>query len=163
MNGVSGNAFDPQGLTTRAQLATMLWRLAGEPAGNPETRFEDLDEGQKWYHEAVKWAFGEGIINGRSENIFDPNANVTRQEMVAMFFRFAKATDIDTAAKGDLSKFGDVKDVMDYAVDAMTWAVGAGLINGNDVNGIVVLDPMGNTTRAQMATVLMRYIEEIVK
>ena len=159
----TGIGFEPAAATTRAQLATMLWRLAGEPTGNADTKFEDLDKDQQWYQEAVKWAAAKGIVNGRSETVFDPNANVTRQEMVTMFYRFAKVMEIDLSAKGGLDKFVDEKDVMDYAAEPMTWAVGAGLIRGNVIDGVIVLNPLGDTTRAQMATVLMRYIEQIAK
>ena len=162
MNGTD-KGFEPAAATTRAQLATMLWRLAGEPTGNADTKFTDLDKDQQWYQEAVKWAFAKRIITGRSETVFDPNANVTRQEMVTMFYRFAKAMEIDLSAEGELGAFVDEKEVAEYAVAPMTWAVGAGLIKGNEVGGTVMLDAAGITNRAQMATVLMRYIEEIAK
>jgi len=162
MNGVSETTFAPDENTTRAQLATMLWRLAGSPTGNPDTKFQDLDAEQSWYHEAVKWAYAEGIIKGRSETEFDPNAFVTRQEMVTMFCRFYNPVGFNWLPKDYLNIYPDAASVELWAWDAMYWAVTVGLIKGNVVDGTTVLDPAGNTTRAQMATVLMRYIEDVV-
>ena len=161
MVGVPGGKFEPEAATSRAQLATMLWRLAGAPTGNADTKFEDLDPQAEWYLEAVKWAYAEGIIKGTSATTFAPNQMVSRQEMATMFYRFSKAMGDETSAKGDLSNFSDGKAVADWAEEAMNWAVGVELISGCGVGDKVVLNAVGETTRAMMATVMMRYIENV--
>ena len=167
MNGVSDTEFDPDGTLTRAMLVTVLWRLAGEPAATQDCAFPDLgspnDPAASWYLDAVAWAAEAGIVNGRPDGTFDPKGAITRQELATMLYRFAGVMKLDTSAKGDLSVFPDEDQVLAYAVDAMTWANGAGLVKGNSRDGVNYLDPWGNATRAQVATILMRFCENVAQ
>lgn len=167
MNGVSDTEFDPDGTLTRAMLVTVLWRQAGEPAATQDCAFPDLgspnDPAASWYLDAVAWAAEAGIVNGRPDGTFDPKGAITRQELATMLYRFAGVMKLDTSAKGDLSVFPDDDQVLAYAVDAMTWANGAGLVKGNSRDGVNYLDPWGNATRAQVATILMRFCENVAQ
>ena len=167
MNGVSATEFDPDGTLTRAMLVTVLWRLAGEPEATQDCAFPDLgsadDPAASWYLDAVAWAAEAGIVNGRPDGTFDPKGAITRQELATMLYRFAGVMKLDTSAKGDLSVFPDDDQVLAYAVDAMTWANGAGLVKGNSRDGVNYLDPWGNATRAQVATILMRFCENVAQ
>ncbi|MDY6095335.1 MAG: S-layer homology domain-containing protein, partial [Oscillospiraceae bacterium] len=161
LNGTSATAIEPGSATTRAQLVTILWRQNGCPTPTRTCSFTDLT--QSWYKDAVAWAAETGIVKGRDAVTFDPTAPITRQEMATMLYRYATFAKLDTSAKGDLSVFPDENQVLDYAVDAMTWANGAGLITGNVVNDVTCLDPLGNANRAQVATILMRFCENVAK
>lgn len=131
-------------------LVTVLHRLENTPAGGTST-FPDVAAGT-WYTDAVAWAADNGIVTGTGAG-FNPNGNVTREQLAAILYRYAQTIGINTDQKGDLSSFSDNADVSSWAQDAMSWAVGAGLINGK-TNG--KLDPAGNTTRAEVAAILMR-------
>ena len=155
MNG-TGEGFSPNNNLTRAQMATVLYRMAGEPEGTIENPFSDVADGQ-WYTDAVVWAAETGITVGTSENTFNPNDNVTREQMATFLYRFAEYESLDPIeVTGDLSAFPDADEVAGFATEAMTWAVGQKIIAGVDGN----LAPDGTATRAQVATVLMRYTVE---
>ena len=155
MNG-TGEGFSPNNNLTRAQMATVLYRMAGEPEGTIENPFSDVADGQ-WYTDAVVWAAETGITVGTSENTFNPNDNVTREQMATFLYRFAEYESLDPIeVTGDLSAFPDADKVSEFATEAMTWAVGQKIIAGVDGN----LAPDGTATRAQVATVLMRYTVE---
>lgn len=155
MNG-TGEGFSPNNNLTRAQMATVLYRMAGEPEGTIENPFSDVADGQ-WYTDAVVWAAETGITVGTSENTFNPNDNVTREQMATFLYRFAEYESLDPIeVTGDLSAFPDADEVSEFATEAMTWAVGQKIIAGVDGN----LAPDGTATRAQVATVLMRYTVE---
>ena len=159
MNGVGGNRFDPNGEMTRAMLVTVLWRYAGQPMGY-ENKFTDVNaKSGSWYIDAVAWAAGNGIVNGIGNNKFDPNGKITREQMAAILFRYANKNGIDTSKRGNLNSFPDASTVSSWAKDAVQWTVAEGIINGSDGK----LQPKGNATRAQVATILMRFIENIVK
>ena len=157
MNGVGGNKFDPNGEMTRAMLVTVLWRYAGQPKEGKNT-FTDVPNG-KWYTDAVAWAAENGIVNGVGNNRFNPNGDITREEMATILFRYANKNGIDTSKRGNLNLFPDANQVSDWAKDAVQWTVAEGIINGSDGK----LLPRGNATRAQVATIFMRLIENIVK
>ena len=159
--GVSENDFAPAQEMTRAMLVTVLWRYAGEPAGGTHP-FKDVPKGE-WYTEAVAWAARTGVVNGISADQFDPNATITREQMATILHRYAKSTGLNVSASANISGFKDGSKVNDWAKEGMQWAVGKGLINGSDVNGTILLDPANGATRGQVATILMRYIENIVK
>lgn len=156
MNGISSTLFDPNGNATRGMLVTILWRLEGEPAPQGENPFTDLT--QDWYKNAVIWASEHEIVKGYGDGTFGPENNVTREQMVAILCRYADYKGIDVSAAADLTAFTDAKDVSDYALPAMQWAVAKGLINGRTTTTLV---PAGLSTRAELATVIMRYIESI--
>ena len=158
MNGVDGGKFAPEGPMSRAMLVTVLWRYEGEPAGGENT-FSDVPENE-WYTEAVAWAAANGIVNGIGDGRFDPQGTVTREQMATILCRYAENRGLaDTAKLGDLSGFPDEKRISAYATDAVAWAVGEGLILGSD--GMLL--PQDSVTRAQVAAILMRFIENIVK
>ena len=155
MNG-TGDGFSPNSNLTRAQMATVLYRMAGEPEGTIENPFSDVADGQ-WYTDAVVWAAETGITLGTSADTFNPNDDVTREEMATFLYRFAEYESLDPIeVTGDLSAFPDADEVAGFATEAMTWAVGQKIIAGVDGN----LAPDGTATRAQVATVLMRYTVE---
>ena len=164
MSGSNG-LFNPTADITRAQIVTTLYRLAGEPEvtdAKALTDFTDVAEG-KYYTDAVCWAYANGVATGNNGK-FDPTGKLTRQQMAAFFFRYADVMDMDTTARGDYSSMVNADKVSGYAEEPMAWAVGAGLISGSDVtvNGVAAkdLNPRGNTTRAQVATILMRFCEK---
>lgn len=161
MDGVGEGRFDPNGATTRAMIVTILWRQAGEPAATKPCTFTDLT--QEWYKAAVAWAAETGVVTGRDAATFDPAGAITRQEMATMLYRYAQYRDYDVSQTVDLSGFPDSGAVSTYAQAAMAWANANGLIQGNPVDGINYLDPLGNATRAQAATILMRFCENIAK
>lgn len=160
MNGVGDGKFNPDGTVTRAMLATVLYRQAGSPDVQNASAFPDVNPGE-WYGKAIAWAADAGIVTGYPDGTFDPNKAVTRQELATMFYRYAKFAKFDVSAAGDLSVFPDRNQVLEYAMEAMVWANGAGLITGNVVNDVTCLDPKGNATRSQLATILMRFCENI--
>ena len=158
MNGVGDNLFAPNNETTRAQLVTMLYRLEGQPAAG-EAAFSDVPAGQ-WYTEAVAWAAANGIVNGVSDTTFAPDDPVTREQMAAILYRYAQYKGYDVTASGDLSGYTDAGAIRPYAEAAMAWANGAGLITGvSDTT----LQPRGNSTRAQVATILMRFCQKVAE
>jgi len=156
-NGVGEGRFDPDGTMTRAMLATTLFRLE-DAAASGENKFADVPS-DTWYTDAVTWANESKIVEGNG-NGFDPNGNITREQMATMLYRYANMLGMNTKAKGDMSKYGDSDSISGWAKDAMEWAVGVGLINGKGEAG---LDPQGNATRAEVATIYQRMIALIVK
>lgn len=152
MVGVGGNKFDPNGLTTRAMVITALYRMEGEPE-TTGTGFSDTGE-NRWYSSAVMWASENGIVNGYEDNTFRPDVTMTREEMVAVFYRYSQYKGYDTTAADTLAAYSDCGSIQAYAVDAMSWAVAVGLIAGFPDGTI---RPQGDSTRAQLATVLMRF------
>ena len=157
MLGVGGSLFEPDGTVTRAQLAMVLYRVAGKPdVKNTANPFKDVTEGV-WYADAVKWAAEAGVVKGISADEFAPEVPVTRQEIATMLYRFAKA---EAVAEDKLAAFPDAASVADWAKDAMNWAVATGLINGvKAADGTVTLDAQSGATRAQIATLLMRFLK----
>ena len=153
MNGVADKYFDPAGSMTRAMTVTVLYRIEGSPEVSETARFSDVKSGA-WYADAVSWAEKNGIVNGVSETKFAPNAKVTREQLVAILYRFASNRGDDVGTKGDLSVFKDNKKVSSYARDAFAWAVGTGLVNGITADTVA---PRGNATREQFAAILYRF------
>ncbi len=154
MNGVADDAFDVDGNLTRAQLVTILYRIAGEPESTATNPFADVADGQ-WYTNAVIWAAENGIVKGVNTTTFAPNDQITREQIATILFRYAKAEKVE----GKLAGFPDAEMVSDYAADAMAWAVEQGLINGiSESDGKTYLAPQETATRAQIAVILMRYL-----
>lgn len=158
MNGVGGGKFEPDGQLTRAQLVTVLYRAAGEPdTGKQVNPFTDVAD-DAWYTKAVIWAANNGIVNGVAKNTFAPDDSITREQIAAMLYRYAGA---EAAKEDKLSAFPDAAKVSDWAKEALNWAVASGLINGvADANGTANLEPQATATRAQIATILMRWLEK---
>ena len=158
MTGVSADRFAPASTTTRGMIVTILYRLENEPAVSGGSAFTDVENGA-WYADAVVWAAANDIVNGTSATTFAPNSPITREQMVTMLYRFAQYKGMDVVTLQEhLTGYPDGDQVSDYAIPAMNWAVGQGLIAGME-NGTLV--PQGSATRAQVATILMRFCESI--
>ena len=154
MKGVSDTVFDVSGTTTRGQLVTILYRIAGEPSiEGMENPFEDVEDGI-WYTDAIVWAANAGVVNGVSETRFMPNEKVTRQQIVTILFRYAKA---EAVTEDHLAVFTDAGEVADFAKDAMNWAVGEGIVNGVTDT---LLAPDDTAIRVQICAILVRFLEK---
>ena len=159
MNGVGGNRFAPNSETTRAQLVTILYRLEGEPTVSGDLPFTDVESGT-WYTDAILWAAQNNIVNGVSDTEFAPGDEITRQQLVTILYRYAEAKGYDVSASADLSGYPDADQVQDYAQPAMAWAVAENIIQGMEDG---TLKPAGNASRAQIATILMRFCEDVAQ
>ena len=157
MKGFADGLFQPGGDTTRAQLAMILWRLEGSPAVETAPEFDDVDP-DAWYIGAVRWASAEGVVLGFGDGRFAPDEAVTREQMAAILWRYAARLSRDVSADGDLSGFADAASVSAYAVPALEWARATGLVEGIEQGGALRLAPGDPTTRAQMATLLLRFL-----
>lgn len=156
VTGTDAVHFSPDASCTRAQLVTFLWRAAGSPAVNYAMNFNDVDGGA-YYAEAVRWAASEKVVEGTTAETFAPDAAVTRAQVVTMLYRFAKAQGMDTTQGGmAIREFDDFDAVPAYALEAMDWAVNAGVLKG-DNNRLL---PQDNCTRAQIVTMLYRALGE---
>ena len=153
MIGMGGAKFQPNTEMSRAMLVTVLYRIAGEPAVKGTAPFRDVEK-NSWYTNAVIWAYQNNVTNGVSATEFAPEQNVTREQMVTMIVRYAEKIGAVTGARDDLSQFSDGMQVSSYALAAVRWAVAVGLLRGMD-NGR--LEPQGTATRAEVATLLMRF------
>ena len=156
MNGASSNLFEPNGITTRAMIVTILHRLEGEPSVSA-SRFTDVAPNM-YYADAVGWAQKNGIVNGTSTTAFSPNDPITREQMAAILYRYAQFKGYDISAVANLSVYRDVSQISSYALPAMQWANAEGLITGDTS---VTINPLGGATRAEAATILMRFCENI--
>ena len=156
VTGTDAVHFSPDASCTRAQLVTLLWRAAGSPVVNYAMNFNDVDSGA-YYAEAVRWAASEKVVEGTTAETFAPDAAVTRAQVVTMLYRFAKAQGMDTTQGGmAIREFDDFDAVPAYALEAMDWAVNAGVLKG-DNNRLL---PQDNCTRAQFGTMLYRALGE---
>ena len=154
MDGVGDNLFAPNSETTRAQLVTILYRLAGQPAVSGDLPFTDVESGT-WYTDAVLWAAQNGIVNGVSETEFAPGGDLTREQLAAILYRYAAYQGYDVSQRADLSGFGDASSISGYAQEALSWAHAQGLVLGFEDGS---LRPQGTASRAQIAAVLMRFL-----
>lgn len=151
--GVTDTTFAPNTPTTRAMLVTVLWRMEGKPDAGTATKFADVDS-NRWYAPAVAWAAENGIVAGVSENSFAPNANVTREQVAAILYRYSRYKGYPTDASGSLERFTDGKNCSNYALPALQWAVGAGILNGMTDGRLA---PKGQATRAQIAQMILKF------
>ena len=156
MLGTSKTLFSPHGTTTRGMMATILWRMEGSPAPKGKNSFTDVVAG-KWYADAITWTAENGIFAGYGKDKFGPDDPITREQLAAIFYRYADYKGYDLTVKGNLDKFKDADKITDYAETAMGWAVGSGLVKGKSGN---LLDPQGTATRAEIAAMLHRFIEK---
>lgn len=152
-NGTSATLFSPGANMDRAMLATVLWRMEGEPAAAYTGAFSDVASGQ-WYSQSVEWAAARGIVTGLGGGRFGPRQAVTREQIAVMLYRYAKDyLELDASQAGDLSAYADQGSVSGWAREAMTWAVGAQIVNGSGGK----LAPGRSATRAEVATMLQRF------
>ena len=156
--GTSDTTFSPNASMTRAMLVTVLYRLEGQPAVNGRSGFSDVQY-NGYYEDAVTWAADNGIVNGTSITTFSPNANVTREQMAAILYRYAQYKKYNTAASSSLNSFSDHTSVSGYAEASLQWSVAEKLVNGS--NGKLM--PTGNASRAQVAAILHRFAENVAK
>ena len=158
MAGTSTTTFAPGATTSRSMIATILWRMAGSPVVNYAMDYTDVAQGQ-WHSEAIRWAASEGIVGGYGNGLFGTNDPITREQFAAMLYRFAQEQgyDVSIGENTNILSYTDVADLSEYAISAMQWAVGAGIINGTGDGS--TLSPQGQATRAQAAVMLMRFCE----
>lgn len=156
--GTSDTTFEPDTPMSRAMLVTVLWRMDGNPIVNSANIFTDVAD-DAWYADAVLWANTNGIVSGYGEGLFGPNDNITREQMAAILYRYAEFKGYDVSEIDNLAAYTDIDDVSDWALDSMEWAVGEKLITGMTATTLV---PQGNATRAQVASILMRFILNVV-
>lgn len=161
MDGIGSTTFAPDATTSRAMIATILWRMAGSPAVNGSIGFSDVADGQ-WYSEAIRWAASEGIVDGYGNGSFGPDDPITREQFAAMLWRYAESAgyDVSIGESTNILSYADAMNVSEYAIPAMQWACGSGVITGISEATLV---PRGEATRAQAATMLMRFCEKYVK
>ena len=156
MLGTSKTLFSPYGTATRGMMATILWRMEGSPAPKGKNSFTDVETG-KWYADAITWTAENGIFAGYGKDKFGPDDPITRDQLAALFYRYADSMGYDLTVKGNPDTFKDADKITDYAKTAMGWAVGSGLIKGRDDGS---LDPQGTATRAEIAAMLHRFSEK---
>ena len=150
MNGTSATTFNPNGTTSRGQIAAILYRAAGSPAASGGTDFSDVAE-TAYYASAVRWAAANGVVTGYADGTFRPNDPITRQQLAAILWRYAGSPAAESG-----TDYADEDAIAAYAVTAVDWARDAGVISGRDGNRF---DPSGRATRAQAAVILHRYLE----
>lgn len=155
MKGISETEFAPSNTLTRAMLVTVLYRNTGEPAVNEIIPFADVDMGS-YYANAVSWAKQNGIVSGVTENEFAPDSNITREQIATILFRYAQYKGMEAITLGENLHFVDSDEISEYAISAMNWAVGKGLMKGKSET---TLNPKDNATRAEIAAILQRFIE----
>jgi hypothetical protein len=152
--GTSDTTFSPELSMTRAMLVTVLWRLDGKPSPSAAAGFDDVPGGQ-WYSEAVSWAAANGIVDGYGDGRFGPDDPITREQMAVILYRYCAFKGYETSEPADISRYDDAESVSSWAREAMCWANGAGLITGMTET---TLAPKETATRAQVATILMRFV-----
>lgn len=154
MSGVSAEVFSPDANMSRAMLVTVLYSMAGKPSVNATEPFADVGASD-WYYKPVVWAYKNGIVAGTSANSFSPNSNITREQMVAIFAKYAAYKGLKTPASANINGYIDRYSISSYATDAFKWAVGAGIISGTSST---TLGPQGNATRAQCAVIIRQFV-----
>ena len=163
MNGTEVDEFSPEEITTRGMIVTMLYRLSGEQVTAAEKAacpFVDVNPNE-YYADAIAWAYSTGVVLGTSATEFEPETEITREQMITMLYRYADYFDDDVDARGNISSFTDVTDVSDYAKHAVQWGYAEGLLKGDvDANGKLVINPQGEIPRCQAAAFIHRYCEQ---
>ncbi|WP_338125329.1 S-layer homology domain-containing protein [Pseudoflavonifractor phocaeensis] len=161
MTGTSAAAFSPDTTTSRSMVAAILWRMAGSPQVDYVMDYADVEQGQ-WYSEAVRWAASEGIVGGYGNGLFGTNDPITREQLAVMLYRFAQKQgyDVSVGENTNILSYTDAAQVSEWAIPALQWACGGGLITGTGDGS--TLTPQGDTTRAEAAVLLMRFCEAYV-
>ena len=158
MKGLDGTHFGPDEPLARAQFAVILYRMNHTPPVEYKAAFPDVPDGE-WFTNAVLWAADTKVVRGYDNTgLFGPGDRINREQMAVMMYRYADYMGYDTSVKADFSKFSDAASVSAFADEAMRWAVGNRIITGK--YGETVLDPQGNATRAECATIIMRFLEK---
>ena len=152
MSGTGNYKFSPDATVTRGMIAQILYAAEGKPAVSGGSKFTDVKAG-KWYADAVNWAAGKGLVSGYGNGQFKPEAPITREQMVAILYKYAEMKGYDLTAKADLSKYPDQAKISKWAVTAVKWGVDHGIISGTDKG----IEPQGNATRAQIAVILRAF------
>lgn len=160
MNGVSSRAFAPNANLTRGMLVQILYNLEGKPKGTA-ANFSDV-QADAWYAEAVGWAVSNKVVTGYADGTFRPNAAVTREQAAAILYRYAqsKGIDVSVGENTNILSYVDVQQASEYAIPALQWAVGAGVLNGKNGGRLA---PTGTATRAEIAAIMQRWCENIIK
>ena len=155
--GATQTKFEPNSPMTRGMMVTVLWRMEKEPVVNYLMMYKDVKQ-EEYYGEAIRWATSEKIVNGYSNTEFKPDEMMTRQEMVTMLYRYAmyKKMNMSVEQEIDLAKFVDYNAISEYAIDAMKWSVGKGLVKGMSE---ISLAPATLTARCEVAAVIMRFVK----
>ena len=159
MIGTSETTCEPNTTTTRAMLVTVLYRLENKPEISSIGIFDDVPEGE-YYSEAVAWAAANGIVNGYGDGTFGPDDILTREQMAAIMYRYAKYKGYDVSDRANLSDFTDADEISGYAAEAMAWVNAEGIINGTSET---TLEPVGDATRCQFAAILYRFCENVAE
>lgn len=162
MSGTTSTTFSPNQTMSRAMLVSTLYRMAGSPTVTYSNIYSDVPK-TAWYANSVIWATNNNIVSGVGNGKFNPNGSITREQLVSILFRYATYKGYYTGKRADLSGYPDKSAVSNYAQTAMSWAVGESLISGVRKDGVDYLAPKDNTTRAQVASVMMRFIQRYVK
>ena len=149
--------FDPEGTVTRAMVAVMLYNLAGEPATSGINPFTDVPN--TWYTEPIIWAYENGIVSGAGNGKFNPNGELTREQLAVMMANYAEYCGINIYVNYNLNTFADKNKVSPWAVDCIKWACSVGIINGSEEGGKLYLNPQGNAKRCQLAVIFQNYCE----
>lgn len=157
MSGVSDTTFAPNANTTRGMIVTVLYRMENQPNVTIDNSFKDV-KSTDYYGNAIYWAKQNNIVSGYNSTTFAPNDNITREQMAAILYRYAAYKGYSVDKTSDLSNFNDTSNISNYALTPIKWAVSSGLISGM---GDGTISPLGNASRAQIATILMRFIENL--
>ena len=160
--GVTTTTFEPNAPMTRAMLVSVLWRLEGRPEASGVNPFSDVQDG-KWYTSGVLWAASKEIVSGFLNGTFAPDDSITREQMASLIMRYATYKGIELAQGASLDSFVDADKVQGWSKEAVAWAVAAGIISGNKQGDVYTLAPLASATRAQVASILMRFIENVLQ
>ena len=161
INGITPTTFEPNTPMTRGMLVTVLYRYEGEPVPEGQNPFSDVKD-KEYYAKPITWAAEKGIVSGVGGDKFDPKGNLTREQIAKIMFGYAEMKGSLPFEGADLSVYPDCKKVSSWATEYMAWANAAGLITGTNIGGVSYLDPQGNATRAQVATIIQRLIENVL-
>ncbi|MBE6997694.1 MAG: S-layer homology domain-containing protein [Ruminococcaceae bacterium] len=161
MQGFGNDKFQPLGLTTRAQVVTTLWNIAGHPISASPITFKDVNP-DDWFYDAIMWAAGNGIVNGYGDGTFGPNDMVTREQIAKIFYGYAQFYGFDVSATSDLAGYEGVDEISAWALPYVKWAVGAGVCCGAEGNH-KVLAPTQNAGRAELATMILNFCMNVAR
>jgi hypothetical protein len=156
--GVGNDQFAPQEQMTRAMFATVLHNLANNPSETVSTAFTDVEAGQ-WYTDGIAWAASVGLVTGYGDGTFGAHDDITREQVAVIMLRYAQLMGVDTTARGNLGQFPDSGHVSPWAIDALSWAVGTGLMQGDGTN----MNPQSTATRAEIATIVQNFVTYLVR